>query len=173
MSTSSEHLVVRVAEPAEWHAAGELAHEAYRAGGHEGEGSEGYLDVVRNAAGRAGTGNLLVAVRGGRVVGTVTMCPPGSPEAELCGTDEYEFRYLAVAPEAWGTGVASALVHGVVDRARNAGARRLVCCVIDWNVPAHRLYAGHGFSRAPLRDWKPIPEVDLLAYELDLTGQYN
>jgi len=171
MSPASERLVVRVAKPDEWKAAGELAYDAYRAGGHQGAGSAEYLDAVRDAAGRADSGILLVAVRGEGLVGTVTMCPPDSPEAELCRANEVEFRYLAVAPKAWGSGVATALVHGVVDRARRAGAHRLVCCVIDWNMQAHRLYVGHGFSRAPSRDWKPNSEVDLLAYELDLTSQ--
>jgi hypothetical protein len=33
---------------------------------------------------------------------------------------------------------------------------------------AHRLYERLGFMRAPERDWKPVPEVRLISYELAL-----
>jgi hypothetical protein len=31
---------------------------------------------------------------------------------------------------------------------------------------AHRVYERLGFSRAPERDWQPVPGVDLIAYRL-------
>jgi hypothetical protein len=33
---------------------------------------------------------------------------------------------------------------------------------------AQRLYEGAGFTRAPGRDWSPVPGLTLLAYELEL-----
>ncbi len=161
------HLVVREARPDEWHAAGELAVRAYRAGGHDAI-DNGYLEVVLDAASRAIPGPLFVALRDDVIVGTGTLCAPGTSHAELCRDDECEFRFLAVEPDAWGTGVAAALLDALEAHAREAGARQLVCCVITWNEPAHRLYVARGYQRIPERDWLPIPEVTLLAYALPL-----
>jgi RimJ/RimL family protein N-acetyltransferase len=160
-------VVVRSARPDEWGRAGEIAEEAYRAAGHL-ETDTGYDAVLRDVASRAVPGPVLVAVSEGRLVGTVTITPPGSPHAEIAGPGEMEFRYLGVEAPAWGTGVARALVDAVVEHAREAGAGRLVCCVIAWNEAAHRLYLRYGFRRAPGRDWTPVPGIDLLAYEYDL-----
>ena len=33
---------------------------------------------------------------------------------------------------------------------------------------AHRLYERFGFTRAPERDWSPVPGVDLIAFALNL-----
>jgi hypothetical protein len=47
-----------------------------------------------------------------------------------------------------------------------------VLCSMTTMTPAHRVYEGLGFARAPDLDWSPVPDVDLLAYRLDLaTGQ--
>ncbi|MEI6374114.1 MAG: GNAT family N-acetyltransferase [Actinomycetes bacterium] len=160
-------LVVREARPDEWQAAGELAVRAYRAGGHDAI-DNGYLEVVLDAAARAIPGPLLVALRDEVIVGTGTVCAPGTSHAELCLGDEREFRFLAVEPDAWGTGVAAALLDTIEEHAREAGAQQLVCCVITWNEPAHRLYVARGYQRIPERDWLPIPEVRLFAYALPL-----
>ena len=154
-------LVVRVARPVEWAAAGELAGAAYRAGGAE----SGYPETVRDSVSHpVAADHLLVALRDGDLIGTATLCPPGSKHAEIGRADEMEFRFVAVAPEARGTGVADALVDGVLRAADEAGARALVCCVMSTNEPAHRVYRRLGFERIPERDWWPIPEVELQTY---------
>ncbi len=164
MSTS---VVVRLAQPHEWKQVGDLGVAAYTAGGHAND-EDNYLDVVRDVADRSDPGPVLVAVANDRIIGTVTLCPPGSKHAEI-GTDgEVEFRYLAVDPDLWGTGVAQVLVDAVLDHSQGTGAKRVVCCVISWNNTAHALYERNGFTRAPHRDWAPIPGIDLWAYELDL-----
>ncbi len=129
-----------------------------------------YADSLRDARSRRAAAELYVALdEGGRVLGTVTGCPPGSPWRELATAEEGELRMLAVAPPARGRGVATALVLRVLDRAREDGARGMVLCSMAQMAPAHRLYEGLGFRREPGRDWSPTEGVHLLAFTLDLT----
>lgn len=156
-------LVIRPARPGELDVVGQLCVAAYAAGGHLDEGDD-YAHTLRDARGRAATTQVLVAERDGDVVGTVTICPAESPYAEIGRAGESEFRFLAVAPSAWRTGVGEALVDACEQQARERGATAQVICVIDSNEPAHRLYRRLGFERLPERDWSPRTGVSLLAY---------
>lgn len=160
-------LEIRPVRPDEYDVAGALVEAAYTAGGVL-DNDRGYGAHVRNVAGRAPDHPVLVAVRDGRIVGSVTITPFGSPQSELAREGEVEFRYLAVAPEAWGTGVAQALVVAVDEWARQHGAHRLVLCVIESNEAAARLYERLGFERDPARDWVPVPEVVLRFWQREL-----
>ena len=125
--------------------------------------------ISADAAGRARDAELWVAVEDDRVLGSVTDCPPGSPWREVAGPDEGEFRMLAVDPAAGGRGVATALVRHVLDGWRARGARAVVLSTLPDMAAAHRLYARFGFVRVPARDWSPVPGVELLVYELELS----
>jgi ribosomal protein S18 acetylase RimI-like enzyme len=163
-------LSVRVARPADFVTAGDVTLAAYEASGLL-ELGEGYADELLDAAGRAGADrtDLLVAVDDtDEVVGSVTFVLPGSPLAELCRPTEAEFRMLAVAPAARRRGVGELLVRACVDRARERGCQGMVISVSTISQPAHRLYPRLGFRRAPERDWRPLPHLPLLAYELAL-----
>ena len=105
-------VVVRPIRPDELEAVGRLVESAYVDGGLL-DNDRGYGAHVRDVPGRATAHPVLVAERQGRVVGSVTITPPGSTHSELAGEGEVEFRYLGVAREAWGTGVARALVDAV------------------------------------------------------------
>jgi ribosomal protein S18 acetylase RimI-like enzyme len=153
-------LLIRVARPDEYAAVGELVVAAYRAGGHL-QRDEGYGIHLADVAGRAEEHPVLVAERDGVLVGTVTICPPGTSHSKDAEPDEVEFRYLGVAREAWGTGVADALVAACDDWAREHGAAALVLSAIDWNDAATRLYERLGFQRAPERDREPAPGIRL------------
>lgn len=122
-----------------------------------------YRTVLADAAARLRGAELLVAERAGRIVGTVTICPPTSPFSEVGVEDELEFRFLAVDPDHWGSGVADALMDVCDMEARARGARALIICVRDNNTGAAEMYARRGFTRVPERDWTPLPEVHLLA----------
>lgn len=122
-----------------------------------------YRQTLADAESRHRHARLLVAERAGRIVGTVTICPVGSPFAEIGQSDEIEFRFLAVDPTEWGTGIADALVAYCEEYARARGARALAICVRDTNSGAAAMYAKRGFVRMPDRDWSPLPGVDLLA----------
>lgn len=164
------NVVVRAAHPEEFAVVGELTVQAYAADGSASITSEGgYAEHLRDAAGRTRDARLLVAVGGdGDLLGTVTVCEPGSPWTEVARPGEVEFRMLAVAAGARGRGVGELLTRAVVERAAEGAARRVVLCSTDDMHAAHRLYRRLGFHRIPERDWSPSAGVSLLAFALDL-----
>jgi ribosomal protein S18 acetylase RimI-like enzyme len=151
---------VRRARPHELAAVGELTVHAYLAGSGLDPASE-YVHVLADAAARDQAGAVLVVVDADEaIVGTVTVCPHGTRFAEIGQPGETEFRFLAVAPDAWGVGVGEALIEHLA----GIGSGDLVLVVIDDNAPAHRFYLRLGFERLPERDFSPMPGVRLLAY---------
>jgi predicted N-acetyltransferase YhbS len=160
---------IRLAREAELSAVGDLTVAAYLLDGHV-QPDDDYVHRLRDAAARAAEAQLWVAVEDGQVLGTVTMCPVGSPWREIALPDEGEFRTLAVAPVARGRGVGELLVRACITRSRLAGDRALVLSTIPIQVTAHRLYGRLGFERFPERDWSPVPGVQLLAYQLRHSG---
>ena len=104
----------------------------------------------------------------GTVLGNVTVCPEGSTWRELARDGEGEFRMLAVAPEARGRGVGTALTSLVVDRFRDEGATAVVLSSLAEMRAAHRIYERLGFRRRPELDWSPQPGTDLIAYRKEL-----
>ncbi len=127
-----------------------------------------YVEVLTDVAGRDRDAEVWVAVDGTDVLGTVTICPPGSPYREIGRDDEGEFRMLAVDPRARGRGVGRLLTELVVDDARRRGLGAVVLSSTPTMTAAHRLYESMGFTRLPDRDWAPNAYVDLLAYRLEL-----
>jgi ribosomal protein S18 acetylase RimI-like enzyme len=164
---TTRSLTIRPARGGELVDVGLLTREAYAAAGL---GSEEYLAHVQDAAARAAGATLLVAELDGTLVGTVTLAAAGGPYADIARPGEYEFRMLAVAPAAAGSGIGSALVAACERQAEDEGARHLVCSVEDRNVAAQRLYARRGYQREPARDWTPEAGVDLLVMGLELRG---
>lgn len=160
-------VTVRRASPSDLGVAADICVAAYDAAGQLEPGSP-YVETLRDTPGRMAEAILLVAERDGAVVGTVTICPIGSPFAEIGSDGEVEFRFLAVDPSAQGTGVGSALVAAVEEHARETGARSLAICVRDTNTDAAAMYERMGFTRVPHRDWSPRAGVDLLALERPL-----
>lgn len=155
-------LVIRPAVEADLDTVGAICVAAYDAAGQLEPGSP-YAATLSDARSRMADGLLLVAERDGVVVGTTTITPPGSEFREIGRDDEVEFRFLAVAPEAWRTGVGDALVAACEQHARETGAAALAICVRDTNTSAAAMYERMGFRRIPDRDWTPRPGVDLLA----------
>jgi GNAT superfamily N-acetyltransferase len=129
-----------------------------------------YEAEIRDVARRASRADVLVATDDtGELLGTVTFVgDQRSVAREISAPDEAEFRMLGVSPHAQGRGVGTLLVEDCVRRARALGRRRLVLSTGDWMTSAHRLYERAGFRRTPDRDWKPAPEVHLMAYALEL-----
>jgi GNAT superfamily N-acetyltransferase len=160
---------VRPARPGEHERVGELTVRAYVADAILPEGAA-YLRELARAGHRAEHTDLLVAVDPGtgHVLGTVSFVLAGSAYAELARAGEAEFRMLAVDPAARGRGVAAVLVRACLDRARAAGASRVVICSSTRMHAAHRLYERLGFTRLPALDWSPSEGVQLLGYTHDL-----
>jgi ribosomal protein S18 acetylase RimI-like enzyme len=156
-------VIVRDALPGELAEVGEIRVTAYQEAGYMSPGS-GYAPVLR-ALGSDGDGTVLVAVDGGRIVGTVMLRSEGQVVA---GPDEAEIRALAVAPDGQGRGTGSALLRAALERAARDGVRHIVLLTQPEMLPAQRLYQRAGFCRLPDRDWSPAPGVELLAYGLRL-----
>ncbi len=161
-------VTVRAAHPDEWEAAGRITVAAYFADKHIDSRTGGYADDLGDAATRAVEAELLVAVAGREVVGTVTVVHPGTRWSEVSREGELEFRMLAVAPAARGRGVGEQLLQAVIDHAKAAGVRRLVLSSSEHMTTAHRLYRRHGFERLPERDWQTVSGLTLHAFVLNL-----
>ena len=157
---------IRAARPEEFEAVGDVTVRAYLDGGHLGETSE-YRVTLLAVADRAARAEVLVAVEGDKVLGTVTIADGGTAYADIAVPGELEFRMLAVAPAAAGTGVGAALVQEVLDRARALGRERVVLSSQASMTSAHRLYRKFGFQRTPERDWEPVAHLRLVTFALD------
>ena len=130
---------------------------------------EGYAGVLRDVDDRLASGcEVLVARRGGQVVGGVTYVPGPGPYAQLIADDEAELRMLVVHPEAQGRGVGAALVRSCVELARSGGKRNLVLATMPTMVAAQRLYSSLGFRRTPERDHQLDSGPCLVSYLLAL-----
>ncbi len=161
-------VMIRAALPSELADVGELRVAAYRTDGFLAVGT-GYESTLRNL-GRSGDSEILVALRGGQLIGTVTLQRWSADGELLRGPDEAEIRALAVAPADRGQGTGRALVAAVIDRAAASGVRHLVLCSLAGMHAAHRVYEQAGFSRLPERDFWPEPDLQLVAYGLILDG---
>jgi ribosomal protein S18 acetylase RimI-like enzyme len=165
----SEAFGVRLARPDEYDEIGLLTVRGYQ---HDGfvRGSDDYAISLRDARARADGAELWVAVEPatGRVLGSVTYCPPGSSYRELADDTEGEFRMLAVDPAARGLGVGRALVRHCFERSRDLGLRAVVIGSLPSMAAAHALYLSLGFSRDPSLDWSPVRGVDLWAFRAPL-----
>lgn len=167
---------VRVAEPVEYGALGEIVVAAYRglvSDADAAASTAGYEDRLRAVAQRAVDGVVLAAVRSdgshNQVLGCITYVPgPESPLAEDVREGEAGVRMLGVHPAAQRQGIGEALMVACIERARAAARERLVLHSTPWMASAHRLYERLGFRRAPERDWTPVPAVPLWGFVLDL-----
>ena len=158
----------RRARPEDLEAVGEVTVAAYAE--FEGDDTDAYVDHLRDAATRDREAALWVATPDDseEILGTVTICPPGSPWREVAREGEGEFRMLAVAPAARGAGIGAALLDLVVDHFRREGDSRVVMSTLPRMRSAHRIYERAGFVRLPERDWSPTADVHLITYALEL-----
>ncbi|WP_328873752.1 GNAT family N-acetyltransferase [Streptomyces sp. NBC_00287] len=163
---------IRPAEPIEYEELGEITAQAYLQDDLLTFGeSDWYLGELRDVAKRAAAAEVLVAVDHNGLLGGVTFVPSPGPMADLARPGEAEIRMLAVAHAARGRGAGEALVRACIDRARAAECKGIVLSTQSLMRTAHRIYERLGFTRAPERDWNPIPEhpeFTLLTYQLTL-----
>lgn len=161
-------MIVRDALPHELDAIGDLRVAAYRADGFMSPTSR-YAPTLR-ALGIDGDGEILAAVEGTQIIGTVMLevWPLGGPLVQEPG--EAGIRALAVTAQSRGRGVGRALLAAVTKRALERGTRHLVLLTQPEMQAARHLYAAAGFGRLPERDWRPRPGVELLAYGRSLAG---
>lgn len=163
-SRHNEVVKVREIEESEFEAVANLRVDAFLAAGMVKDRGTPYAQYLRTVPDHAQHGHVLVAYEDEILVGTVTIAPPGSPHADIAVAGEWEVRFLAVAVDAWGTGVGDALMASCNELARTAGVHNLALSVISDNAAAHQLYARLGFIREPNRDFSPTAEVLLEVY---------
>ncbi len=154
---------VREARPEELAAAGDVVVDAYLA--LPGARHSDYLELVRDAAGRARVSTVLVAVEDGRVLGSVTYVPgPDNPYADVEQEGEAGFRMLGVAVAAQGRGIGRHLVEACLELARRDHRRAVAIVSTGSMTRAHAMYGRLGFRRDPDRDYEPVPGVRLWAF---------
>jgi ribosomal protein S18 acetylase RimI-like enzyme len=169
-AAEAREIVIRPIRPEEFEALGELIVAAYRQVSVRLASEDAYYRQLRDVATRARTSCVLVATTpDGRLLGGVTyVSGPDDPYSEELAEGEAGMRMLAVDPLGQGRGVGRALAQACLDRAREAGRRRLVLHTGHWMPAAVHLYESMGFERVPELDFTPVPGVNLLAYAFEL-----
>ncbi|MCV7066527.1 GNAT family N-acetyltransferase [Mycolicibacterium farcinogenes] len=143
---------IRIAEPEEFEAIGELILDVYVGEGHVRTGNQ-YVSDLSDTSARASAADVIVAVQDGVVVGSVTLARHGSKYAAIARPGEIEGRMLAVAKHARRHGLGQRLIQFAVETARAQGADSFVFTTRPTMVEAHQVYNRMGFLRAPDRDW--------------------
>ena len=167
----AEHAAVRIrdARAEEFGQIGELRVAAYRADGFLSEEASTYADTLR-VLGMDGTGEILAAVDGEGLLGTVTLVTWPHGGEVLRSPGEGEIRALAVASAARGRGIGRALLAAVMQRAAAREVRELLLLTQPEMRAAQHLYAKTGFRRRPDRDYEYAPGHRLFAFGMALAG---
>ena len=131
---------------------------------------QGYRENILATLTEVKPAQQIVAEKGGAILGSVLLYPPGTA---FSTPDEGpltcpEVRLLAVAPEARGLGIGTALMKDCIRRARRFGAVCLNLHTTDMMQVAMRMYERMGFVRAPELDFHPDPNITVKAYRLEL-----
>ena len=106
----------------------------------------------RDTTGRAASGTVLVARRGGRVVGSASVLRAATRYSRVAVPGEAEIRLLAVDPDEQGSRLGEALMRASLEVALEWGADALVLDTGALNRRAQALYERLGFERVPERD---------------------
>jgi ribosomal protein S18 acetylase RimI-like enzyme len=166
--------VIREATREEFATIGDVTVAAFASGpyGHLPTSAE-RARLLRDAEGRAASGNLLVAVASGTgtqpegtVIGTASLLRAETEHSRLATGEEFELRLLGVLPEARGLGLGEALTRVALERAVEQGASALVLDTGELNLPAQRLYERLGFEL--ISDAAQTADVPLVAYRYPL-----
>jgi GNAT superfamily N-acetyltransferase len=137
-----------------------------------------YRAMVVDVEGRLPHSELLVAERGGRLVGTATLFPHAGDEGWGLSDRVAGIRAMAVHPDAQRGGVGAALLAACIERARAFEVEAVTLHTAAYLHAAIRLYERCGFRRDPAHDRSAAELVGLsdetwdevaLAYRLDLT----
>ncbi len=119
---------------------------------------------IANVRGRLVNADILVAERDGEIVGSVTRYP----EWRGAQSGAVAVRLLAVPPEERGSGIGTALMEEIIERAREDGKSRVTFTVTPDMTSAKELCERLGFVREPSLDHMPAPGVHTQGYSLEL-----
>ena len=131
---------------------------------------EGYRENILATLTDIAPAQHIVAEKEGVILGSVLLYPPGTafstPEEGPLTCPEV--RLLAVAPEARGQGIGTALMEECIRRTHQLGAVCLNLHTTDMMQVAMRMYERMGFVRTPEMDFHPDPSITIKAYRLEL-----
>jgi ribosomal protein S18 acetylase RimI-like enzyme len=166
----AEHSAVRIREARaeEFDRIGELRVAAYRADGFLSETST-YAETLR-VLGMDGTGEILAALDGDHLLGTVMLMTWPHGGEVLRNPGEGEIRALAVASATRGRGIGRALLAAVMQRAAAREVRELLLLTQPEMRAAQHLYLKAGFRRLPGRDYEYAPGHRLFAFGMPMAG---
>jgi predicted N-acetyltransferase YhbS len=124
---------------------------------------------LRNVARKRAVARVWVADRGGEVVGTVALWPPGAAGSEAFFPGAADLRHLGLDASVRGQNVSGLLLD-----AAEAFARQLACPAVCLHVRrealgVRRLYERRGYQRHPEGDLDLLPDVFLEAFALKLS----
>lgn len=118
---------------------------------------------------RAAAEELLVAERGGIVVGVVALLAPGEPSRAVALEDEAELARLVVGSAARRQGVGRALTNHCTELAQGKGWRAISLWSRPYQRAGHRLYESLGYQRQPERDSTDETGFARLVFHLAVT----
>jgi GNAT superfamily N-acetyltransferase len=165
-----DRIEIRDAHPGEAGDIAALVRDAYQQ--YERLLSEEAWRFYRSAISEAGkleNSEIITASLNSRLAGTVTLYLSTPPSArEEWPRDWAGIRLLAVSPDYRGHGVGRALVAECIDRCRRHGIKSIALHTTAEMVVARRLYETAGFTRVFEYDCQPLPDVRVIAYNLNL-----
>jgi len=134
---------------------------------------EGHWNALKNAISSDQDTNpemdRIVAELDGKIVGSVVLYPAKTDayEGNVEKLDYPEIRMLAVAPDAQGKGIATALIAECIVRAKAKGFQSIGLHTGEFMTGAMRLYEWLGFERIPQYDFVPANDgIIVKAYRL-------
>ena len=144
------------------------AYEEYAASMPHGLWEE-YVRDMTDVGSRFGEAELVIAEQDNHIVGTVTFYPDGSRSGQGPWPGGWAgIRLLAVHPNSRGLGIGRALTQECLLRCRQRGIATMGLHTTEFMSVALRMYERMGFVRVPEFDSRPLEEVVVVAYRLDL-----
>lgn len=149
------------------------AYDEYRASMPP-QGWEMYAANIARTLDSVDPADCIVAVREGRIIGSVLLSPANAPVYGAPGGQlaEYpEVRLLAVPPAERGHGIGQALMDECKRRSLAVGATHLALHTNQLMQAALHIYEKMGFERAPETDFRPAPNALVMGFRLRLEGE--
>jgi predicted N-acetyltransferase YhbS len=133
--------------------------------------SEARKAELRDVRAKRDVAKVWVAEYDGLIVGTVALWPMGAKGSEAWISNACDLRHLAVAREARGLNVSSALLDTAEAWARQSGATSVTLHVRRGAAGVRALYERRGYERREEGDLDLLPDIYLEAFELRLSSR--